>query len=269
MDFTILEARTFKSTYGKLITRVVKDYEIDMERKSGRLYRYDGISEQRLSFGDILVRTPHHVVSTSGAQNSYILTLDFSGATRTESYSRNVPGTFQPLFKNEAIVRMEPIIHPARVNDISQIYQRLVTLPNRNSIIAKELVHELIYLLNAEIAKKNYEVHQTAHTIAETIFVYMQEHLDQPITLGTLSDFVHLEKSYLLRRFRIETGKTPIEALIEMRLDKACDLIAATDLSINEIAAACGYHTVSFFIATYKKRYGMTPQAHRRMLRAH
>ena len=94
----------------------------------------------------------------------------------------------------------------------------------------------------------------------------MQENLNSNITLEEISRMVHLEKSYLVRLFRKETGKTPIDALIEMRLTKASDLIATTDLSIYDIATQCGYNTVSFFISMYKKRYGMTPEVHRRLI---
>lgn len=269
MDFTVLEARKFISSGGSRTSRAVKDYEIDMECGSDRIYTYDPIRECRLSYGDILVRKPKSVVASVGAQNSYILTLDFSGSTPHGTYSRNIPGTFQPMVENELISRLEPIIHPTHISEIMRIYQKLICLPNHNSDIAKELVCELIYTLNAEISRKNYEILKPTGTVADTIIAYMQEHLERRITLNDLSKLVCLEKSYLLRLFRRETGQTPIEMLITMRLDKASDLIAVTDLSVSEIAAECGYHTVSFFISAYKKRYDITPEAHRRMIRQH
>lgn len=114
--------------------------------------------------------------------------------------------------------------------------------------------------------EKNYEILKKDETISEMIFSYMREHLDSTITLSDLSRLSHLEKSYLSRLFRRETGKTPIEALIEMRLDRASDLIASSNLSVSKIAAECGYNTASFFISSYKKRYGVTPEAHRQLI---
>ncbi|MBQ8814786.1 MAG: helix-turn-helix transcriptional regulator [Lachnospiraceae bacterium] len=108
---------------------------------------------------------------------------------------------------------------------------------------------------------------KSTETVSETIIAYMQDHLDQNITLDELSNIVHLEKSHLVRFFRNETGKTSIESLIEMRLTKASDLVATSDLCIYEIATQCGYNTVSFFISKYKQRYGMTPEVHRRVLK--
>lgn len=267
MDFTVLEARRFITNSTTFINREVKDYEIDMECTADRIYSYDSIKKHRLSYGDILVRKPHSIVSAIGAQNSYLLTLDFSGGIKQDMYSRNIQGSFQTICEYEPILRLEPIIHPTHVNEVMSIYQKLISLPDRNSPIAKELVHQLIYTLNAEISKKNYKQLKPTETISEIIIAYMQEHLNQNITLDEISKLVHLEKSYLVRLFRSETNKTPIESLIEMRLAKASDLIATSDLNIYEIASECGYNTVSFFITSYKQRYGITPEAHRKSIK--
>ena len=78
MDFTVLEARKYVAISATFIAREAKDYEIDMECTDGRIYSYNSV-EHHLSFGDILVRKSHDIASTIGEQNSYILTLDFSG----------------------------------------------------------------------------------------------------------------------------------------------------------------------------------------------
>ena len=263
MDFTVLEARRFTSDHGVRIGRVVKDYEIDLECSSERIYFYDGIKERCLHSGDVLVRCPHGIVSSIGAQDSYILTLDFSQRPKTEAYSRNIQGELQPFTGNELITRLEPIIHPTHTREIMAIYQKLTCLPNHNIPAAKELVTELIYTLNAEISRKNYDILIPEKNISTIVIEYIQENMERHISLDDLSKLVSLEKSYFLRLFRKETGKTPIETLIEMRLNKASDLIISTGLTIAEIADRCGYNTVSFFISEYKKRYGITPDAQR------
>lgn len=87
MNFQILEARHFSSPEASAPARVVKDYEIDLELGQNRLYRYDRLGELRLSRGDVLIRTPGGVVSATGKQESYLLTLDFSNKVSREAYS--------------------------------------------------------------------------------------------------------------------------------------------------------------------------------------
>jgi AraC-like DNA-binding protein len=267
MDFTVLEARSFVSPCHSHTTRLVKDYEIDMECSSDRIYTCGEIRGRRLVPGDVVVKKPSDIATMTGVQNTFMLTLDFSGKSDFEAYSRNISGEIQPIFENEAILRLEPIIHPANSGEIAGIYRRLISITDKNSPAAHELVRVLIYMLNAEISRKNYEILKTEESVSEAVISYMREHLDAVITLDELSRRYHLEKSYLSRLFRRETGKTPIETLIEMRLDRASDLIASTDLSISKIASECGYNTVSFFISAYKKRYGITPETHRKTIK--
>lgn len=267
MNFKILEARLFDSVTSISAKRNVKDYEIDIELGNGRIYSYGDIFEKRLSYGDVLIRKPHGTVISRGKQNSYLLTLDFSDSSAPLNYTRNMPGPFQPVCKNELIENLEPLIHPVNVSSIKAIYKNLIALPVRNSPAGTELVSELIYTLNAEIARKNFELLKSDEEACNIAINYMQKNTGQHISLNELAKLVHLEKSYFVRLFRKTTGKTPIEMLISLRMDKASDLIANTDMKICDISEICGYNTTSFFISEYKKRYGMTPEAHRKFLK--
>ena len=92
----------------------------------------------------------------------------------------------------------------------------------------------------------------------------MEKNLSKKITLDELASVTNFEKSYFIRFFKKETGTTPFKMLSEMRLERASDLVVATDIKINDIAESLGYSTLSFFISEYKKRFGMTPSFHRK-----
>ena len=71
----------------------------------------------------------------------------------------------------------------------------------------------------------------------------------------------------MLKIFKKQFGKTPYQMLIYLRLEKARDIILATDTTVYETAEHCGYKTPSFFIAEYKKKYGLTPEQARLSLK--
>ncbi len=263
MEFTVLEARYYVSPVSGDVTRTVRDFEIDLEVGSGRDYGNNG-TQYKVRRGDILVRRPKDVCRSVGIQKTYILTLDFAKHVSSLDYNRNLPGQTHPHYSHSLLDRFPSVIHTENVDDYISIYKRLINLTDNNSSAAKELVHELIYRLNAEICKKNYEDMKPDESMSERIMAYMRKNLHENITLQELADLVHLEKSYLTRQFKKSMGKTPIKALIEMRMEKACDLITNTQIKINDIAQMCGYNTTSFFIAEYRKKYGFTPEAHRR-----
>lgn len=266
MNFTVLEAKTFQSVPSKIITRTIKDYELDMEIANGRIYSFNDVTRRKLCKGDILFRTPGSIVRSEGMQSTFILTLDFSGMVVPENYTRNISGKIQPLCDHPLLSRFEPIIHPENPCLFESIYTKLTNISDKNSPAANELVMELIYLINAEICKKNYRMLKPSENICDIALSYMRRNAASAITLEELASMVHLEKSYFARLFKKNTGHSPIDMLISIRLDRANDLVSNTDTKICDIAEMCGYNTVSFFISAYKKKYGITPEEHRRLL---
>ena len=97
----------------------------------------------------------------------------------------------------------------------------------------------------------------------KTVAQEMENNLSKHITLDELAAVSNFEKSYFIRFFKKESGTTPFKMLNEMRLERASDLIASTDMKICDIANSLGYNTTSFFISEYKKRFGITPACHR------
>lgn len=59
-------------------------------------------------------------------------------------------------------------------------------------------------------------------------------------------------------------GCSPIEYLIRYRMEKAKELLIATDLTVTEIALSSGFETVSYFDRAFKKAFGTTPKAFRK-----
>ena len=263
MQKTILEARVFVSDCPTAHERIVKDYEIDIECTDNRLYMHNG-KTYKLKAGDVLVKAPGDVVSSIGDQKSYILTLDFSSGECSSVYSRNIVGKLQPLSSNELISTLPCVFHPRNPYVLFEIYEKLIRTPLILSSEASLLVDEIIYTINAEVAHSEYLQHRRTNEITCKVISYMEKNIFKKITLDELSKVSNFEKSYFVRFFKKETGMTPFKMLSEMRLDRASDLIASTDMKIYDIAESLGYNTLSFFISEYKKRFGLTPSAHRK-----
>lgn len=65
------------------------------------------------------------------------------------------------------------------------------------------------------------------------------------------------------RSFKRQTGVAPAQFLSAIRLNRARDLLAATELTVSEIAAQTGFETVFYFSRAFKKKTGLTPKAYR------
>ncbi len=102
---------------------------------------------------------------------------------------------------------------------------------------------------------------------AERIRAYIDEHYASPeVSMAALSEELHYSESHLSKVFRVTYNDTVKQYLTKIRLERACKLLADTDMRIKEIAEAVGYPNTQAFLKIFKKMYGETPseyQEHR------
>ena len=81
--------------------------------------------------------------------------------------------------------------------------------------------------------------------------------------LKDLADAIPCNPQYLCRFFKELAGVSPIQYLINYRIERACGLLANTSLPILRIAMDCGFDNVSYFIRKFKEARGCTPKEFR------
>ena len=93
---------------------------------------------------------------------------------------------------------------------------------------------------------------------------FMNANLHRKIALAEIAILVNSSPTNLSHLFKEETGVTPIEYLIRLRMRKARELLMTTFLSIKQIMAAVGYNSKSHFARHFKKQIGVTPSEYRK-----
>lgn len=96
---------------------------------------------------------------------------------------------------------------------------------------------------------------------------WLQLRLAEPYSLDGLADAFHVSSRTLLRRFKAETGLTPLEQLQDLRIGRAKELLEATDLSLAQVAEQIGYLDLSTFARLFARKADLTPAAYRRRFR--
>ena len=90
---------------------------------------------------------------------------------------------------------------------------------------------------------------------------YMSGNYDKAITTSRLADMAHLSEGYFCQMFKDVTGKTAMEYLNNLRIDKAEKLLKKTEMTVTEIAFCCGFEDANYFSRTFKKIKGKNPQS--------
>ncbi|OMC15482.1 GlxA family transcriptional regulator [Mycobacterium sp. SP-6446] len=88
--------------------------------------------------------------------------------------------------------------------------------------------------------------------------------LDREYNLAALAAAHHVSTRTMLRRFRAETGQTPLDFVQAARVSRAKQLLEATDLSIEQIARSVGYRDTGTFRRLFSGAVGLRPSDYRR-----
>ncbi|NQX63662.1 helix-turn-helix transcriptional regulator [Paenibacillus qinlingensis] len=124
----------------------------------------------------------------------------------------------------------------------------------------------LLHLLGI-VVDQHFE--ETASPSASTqkmgrVLQYIEEHLQDRITVEQLADLVHYHPNYFIRSFHSVLGCSPIQYINRLRMEKARTMLAS-DQSIGSIAQAVGIEQHNFS-TMFKNATGFSPREFRRML---
>ncbi|HEX2312919.1 MAG TPA: helix-turn-helix domain-containing protein [Thermomonospora sp.] len=89
------------------------------------------------------------------------------------------------------------------------------------------------------------------------------ERLEEPLTLRELAAHARVSVRTLTRRFQAETGMSPLQWLLHQRIERARELLEATDLGMDQVARRSGLGTADSLRRHIVRRLGLTPTAYR------
>ena len=95
---------------------------------------------------------------------------------------------------------------------------------------------------------------------------FIEDNLDQKISIAQLSAIVHLSQFYFARAFKEAVGTTPHRYLVQRRIERAKILLKVTKFSVQEIAIRVGFVNVSHFTRQFRKYVGATPAIYRKSI---
>lgn len=89
---------------------------------------------------------------------------------------------------------------------------------------------------------------------------FVQQHLDQTVSVATLASLVCVSPSHFHSLFREATGKTPHQHVLELRLREAARLLRETNLPVAQLASRCGFSSQSALNHAMRRQLGLTPR---------
>lgn len=98
------------------------------------------------------------------------------------------------------------------------------------------------------------------------VLVYIQENLSEDLSLERLSEVAFFSPFHFQKIFSLYVGESPKQYIMRLRLERIAHYLKLyPELSVGDASFQCGFSSPSTFILAFKKYYGSTPEAFRRL----
>ncbi len=223
--------------------------------------------------------------------------LVFLGPNVPHDY-RNQPKPGKPLVPVEAIVvqflpqlpGQEDWLNRASMKPVKQLFQRAgqgLEITGITRLTATRIVQQMVdaqgmkrvilLLQLLDLLANSEDVHEISRSFVPLrkgnasdrvgkACEHIAKHLAEPIYVAELATMAGLGKSAFSRLFKRSTGRTLPQYVNELRIARACSLLAETDLTVSQIAMDCGFVSPAHFQRKFREHQHCSPLAYRSSL---
>jgi transcriptional regulator GlxA family with amidase domain len=102
------------------------------------------------------------------------------------------------------------------------------------------------------------------NSVVQKAVSLMEAAIEEPVPLGELTQRTGVSQRQLERLCKRYLGATPAQYYVQLRLERARRMLRQTDMSVAEVAIACGFISLSHFAKVYRRHYGLSPREDRK-----
>ncbi len=129
--------------------------------------------------------------------------------------------------------------------------------PPVSALVADRLLGTVLQRL-AEL-ERTAGVRDRLHPAVRAATAFMEANLTRPLAMAEVARAARVSGSHLGALFAAQCGCSPLHHLQQLRLKRACWLLGNPYLRIHEVATACGYEDVNYFVRLFSRRCGLPP----------
>lgn len=248
------------------------DYTELVAITGGEAIHLIGGHEAAVKPGDVLVIQPGHLHAYDHFTELKLVNILYD---REKLSLPLLDGHTLPLFEvffptrkaDDPAAMARPVMH-LNPDDLTMI----LTLTDRLEKEIKGILPGNLYFslsvfmeITATLARlSDYEVsgRKTRFQIGEAIG-FLNRHYAEKIAIDDLAQTARMSVRSFFRQFKLCVGRSPVDYLLELRLDKARAMLVNSDASVNEVALECGFYDSNYFCRVFRRAAGVSPRQYR------
>ncbi|MFD1773973.1 AraC family transcriptional regulator [Paenibacillus rhizophilus] len=160
-----------------------------------------------------------------------------------------------------------PVFSPYDDKRLASCIEHLIAASKNNSnrdLLLNSKLYEFLYLLCEMYPNREVNIAERQQKYIEEAMLFIEQNYSHNITIHEVAKYISIDRSYLHRLFKHYLNKSPQEFLLNIRMEKACQLLRDSSLKIGDIARSVGYNDVLLFSKTFKKMKDCTPSEYKK-----
>lgn len=170
------------------------------------------------------------------------------------------------LMNNVFFNASNPFIKAGLNRELLYLFQKVLETVRTSAAgyhqVTAGITLQVLGLLNAASVKQDQLNDPVRKLISKAQFI-LQETFDSPVNMEKLAKELPMSYSSFRKAFKKNTGVSPNQYLLDLRLNKAKDLLTSTALNINEVAHQTGFDSLFYFSKLFKKKNKVSPKSFR------
>jgi len=236
--------------------RILSEYQIVYVSKGKGTFKSESTKKINISKGQAIILFP-------GQWHTYC-PLKESGWN--EYYIGFEGEIIDNIVNNGFISPLSQVLNVGVSEDLVNLFSTAMRVAKEDKTAAQQNLAGIAFNILGSILSmaqnKNFETKDTAQKI-ERAKVIMLENIHKDIDIQEIANNLGISYSLFRKEFKEYTGYAPSQYFQELKLRKAKELLAETNLSVKEISYELDFNSYEYFLSFFKKKVGVTPIEYR------
>lgn len=226
------------------------DYGIFYVRKESFFY-FDGDLLREAKEGELVLFFPGvpRCYEFDGKKESVVLWANFTGEATVQLDLLKCPHPLCLKITEQA--------------EFERVFLQMITAHHRRGAYCEEISAGFLQVLLAMLLKSNQAgesaLRASRREDLDRVLEYMSDHCHEPIDLQHYADMCYVSSNRFINIFKNYTGVSPYHFQLQLRMERAIELLLHSSATVGECAAAVGFKDSAYFSRIFKKMTGYPP----------